>query len=128
MKSKLQNEIKQVLDDIRGQTSELDSGNIPIPPDAMCRFLIAGEDHRFKFHPGVDPIAIGRSIWKNLFSGANQGGSTIAMQLVRTYPKVQIFTVEDYFAGLRPDISATLKRAKRMKKSNQRQEKLDFEK
>ena len=75
MKSKFQNEIRQVLDDIRGKTSEMNSGNIPIPPDVMCRFLIAGEDHRFWYHPAVDPIAIGRSICKNLFSGANQGGS-----------------------------------------------------
>ncbi len=37
----------------------------------------------------------------------------------RTYPKVQIFTVEDYFAGKRPDLpdtSDTLKKAKRIQK------------
>jgi len=41
--------------------------------------------------------------------------------LERTYPKVQIFTVEDYFAGRRPDIpdvSATLKKAKRITKTS----------
>ena len=40
----------------------------------------------------------------------------------RTYPKIQIFTVEDYFAGRRPnlpDTSATLKKAKRIKKASE---------
>jgi hypothetical protein len=36
-----------------------------------------------------------------------------------TYPKIQIFTVEDYFDGKRPDLpdtSDTLKKAKRIEK------------
>ncbi len=58
--------------------------DIPIPSRLMCRYLIAGEDHRFQYHPGVDPIAICRAIWNTLFVRSLQGGSTIAMQLVRT--------------------------------------------
>ena len=50
----------------------------------MCRLLIAGEDHRFDGHPGVDAVALCRAVWKTYFRGTRQGGSTIAMQLVRT--------------------------------------------
>ncbi|MCY3673899.1 MAG: transglycosylase domain-containing protein [Rhodobacteraceae bacterium] len=50
----------------------------------MCSLLIAGEDHRFYNHPGVDVVAICRAIWSTYFLGTRQGGSTIAMQLVRT--------------------------------------------
>ena len=50
----------------------------------MCESLILGEDRRFHFHPGVDPVALCRATWKTFFCGARQGASTIAMQLVRT--------------------------------------------
>lgn len=46
--------------------------------------LIAAEDHRYGCHPGVDPIAICRATWHSLVCGKIEGGSTIAMQLVRT--------------------------------------------
>ena len=64
--------------------SEIDASNSPKPTHQMCRFLVAGEDHRFHHHPGVDPIALCRAIWKTIFCGSRQGGSTIAMQFVRT--------------------------------------------
>ena len=44
--------------------------------------VIAVEDRRFAFHPGVDPIAIARALRSNL-SGRRQGASTIAMQTIR---------------------------------------------
>lgn len=64
--------------------AEMDSSDSPQPNYQMCQFLVAGEDHRFHLHPGVDPIALCRAIWKTVFCGCRQGGSTIAMQLVRT--------------------------------------------
>lgn len=54
-----------------------------IPTREMCQLLVVGEDHRFRQHPGVDPIAVGRAVWMTVFRGKPQGGSTIAMQLVR---------------------------------------------
>ena len=45
--------------------------------------LIAAEDHRFYKHKGVDPIALCRALWRTIFCGKREGGSTIAMQLVR---------------------------------------------
>ncbi|MCK9337085.1 MAG: transglycosylase domain-containing protein [Arcobacteraceae bacterium] len=49
----------------------------------LLRLLITGEDHRFKFHSGVDVIALIRASWKTLILKQREGGSTIAMQLVR---------------------------------------------
>lgn len=54
------------------------------PSTQMCSLLILGEDHRFYRHPGFDPVALCRATWKTLACGQREGGSTIAMQLVRT--------------------------------------------
>lgn len=53
------------------------------PNPQMCRLLILGEDHRFRYHPGFDPIALCRAAWRTTLCGRKEGGSTIAMQLVR---------------------------------------------
>ncbi len=54
-----------------------------IDPEFQRR-LIAIEDARFWFHPGVDPIALMRATWSLARSGrVTQGGSTITMQLAR---------------------------------------------
>ena len=47
--------------------------------------VISVEDHRFYFHPGVDPIALTRAAFYNLRSDEGaQGGSTLTQQLART--------------------------------------------
>src|SRR5687767_9327739 len=46
--------------------------------------FVAVEDHRFFMHPGVDPIALGRAVFRNVTSSSVQGGSTITQQLART--------------------------------------------
>jgi len=47
--------------------------------------FVAVEDHRFFMHPGVDPIAVGRAVFRNVTtSGGLEGGSTITQQLART--------------------------------------------
>lgn len=45
--------------------------------------VIAAEDRRFRWFPGVDPIALARALVSDLTGGRTQGGSTIAMQVVR---------------------------------------------
>jgi penicillin-binding protein 1A len=55
-----------------------------IPADLQHAF-VAVEDHRFFTHPGVDPIALGRAVFRNLRSpGTVEGGSTLTQQLART--------------------------------------------
>ena len=64
--------------------SEILNTDLPRPTPRMCELLIVAEDHRFDRHPGVDPWALCRAAWKTYFCDSRQGGSTIAMQLVRT--------------------------------------------
>lgn len=59
-----------------------DSEKLDISP-TLVALLIVAEDHRFGRHPGVDPISLCRALWRTLICGKREGGSTIAMQLVR---------------------------------------------
>jgi penicillin-binding protein 1A len=53
-------------------------------PQSMKDAMVAVEDRRFYYHPGVDPIGITRSAWIRLRNGHfTQGGSTITQQLAR---------------------------------------------
>src|SRR5688500_342626 len=50
----------------------------PIMRDAM----VAVEDRRFRSHPGVDPVGIGRGLWISVRGGGRvRGVSTISQQL-----------------------------------------------
>jgi len=54
-----------------------------IPP-VMVDAMVAVEDRRFYYHPGVDPIGIARATYVNFSRGGNyQGASTITQQLAR---------------------------------------------
>ncbi len=59
----------------------------PPPEELPARYaeaLVAFEDQRFWWHPGVDPVAIGRALRTNLARGeVVSGASTITMQVVR---------------------------------------------
>jgi penicillin-binding protein 1B len=53
-------------------------------PSRLIDIVIAIEDRRFHSHLGIDPIAIGRALWRNLAKGdVVQGGSTITQQLAK---------------------------------------------
>jgi len=53
-------------------------------PEVLEQAILAKEDSRFYWHPGVDPLAVVRSIGINVFSGRVQtGASTITQQLAR---------------------------------------------
>lgn len=55
-----------------------------IPVDLQHAF-VAVEDHRFFKHMGIDPIALGRAVYRDVRSGgAVEGGSTLTQQLART--------------------------------------------
>lgn len=59
----------------------------PVRLEDMGRWLpmaiVAIEDERFRWHPGVDPRSVGRAAWVNLRSGrVREGASTITMQVV----------------------------------------------
>jgi 1A family penicillin-binding protein len=47
--------------------------------------VIAVEDRRFYYHPGVDMVGIARAVWHDVRDGgAVEGGSTLTQQLART--------------------------------------------
>ena len=66
----------------------LDEQRHDVPIAAISTHLqnafVAVEDHRFFLHPGVDPIALGRAVVRNVSSTSVEGGSTITQQLART--------------------------------------------
>ena len=64
-----------------------DRQDVPLAqiPEHLQHAFIAVEDHRFFRHPGVDALALGRAVVRNLTSpGTVEGGSTLTQQLART--------------------------------------------
>ena len=53
-------------------------------PGKFIKCITTFEDKRFYYHPGVDPLAMGRAVTKNIKNkGVVQGGSTLTMQVIR---------------------------------------------
>lgn len=53
-------------------------------PEKFAKCISTFEDKRFNYHPGIDPIAMGRAIWQNLRGRkVVSGGSTLTMQVIR---------------------------------------------
>ncbi|MBI1767718.1 MAG: penicillin-binding protein 1C [Bacteroidetes bacterium] len=53
-------------------------------PDKFRDAVVLFEDKRFFYHPGIDPMSLGRAIRQNISSGKIvSGGSTISMQVIR---------------------------------------------
>jgi penicillin-binding protein 1C len=53
------------------------------PPDRVVQLTLALEDRRFRWHPGVDPVAVARAAWQHLTGRGSSGASTLAMQVAR---------------------------------------------
>ncbi|MHB8809595.1 MAG: penicillin-binding protein 1B [Desulfobulbaceae bacterium] len=55
-------------------------------PDQLVQTLLAVEDRHFFSHHGLDPRGILRALWVNVRAGAaEQGGSTLTQQLVKSF-------------------------------------------
>lgn len=52
-------------------------------PQVLLEALVAAEDHRFRSHPGVDPVATTRALYGIATKRRLGGGSTIEQQLFR---------------------------------------------
>ena len=73
--------------------------------------IVAIEDRRFYYHPGLDPIGIARAVVRDLKAGATvEGGSTLTQQLARTLflSNVQTFGRKAKEAGIAMLIEAQL--------------------
>ncbi len=63
-------------------------------PERFARCAVLFEDRRFRWHPGVDPLAVARALVQNLRAGrVVSGGSTLTMQVVRLARKGRPRTV-----------------------------------
>ncbi|GAA4093036.1 hypothetical protein GCM10022414_15910 [Zhongshania borealis] len=60
----------------------VDQKSIEIP-EFYTEYLVVAEDHRSRFHCGIDQVGILRAIYKRLFTVEIQGASTIEQQFVR---------------------------------------------
>ncbi len=54
-------------------------------PAQLKNAIVAIEDERFYSHNGVDPKGLARALLSNVTGGVQQGGSTITMQVARTF-------------------------------------------
>ena len=53
-------------------------------PDHVAFAVIATEDRRYNYHPGLDPIGLTRALYKNWRAGhVREGGSTLPQQLAK---------------------------------------------
>jgi len=75
-------------------------------PAHLINAFIAGEDARFRVHPGVDYQGISRAIWTLVKTGEKSiGGSTITQQLARNF----FLTVEKTYTRKIKEIFLALK-------------------
>ena len=83
--------LTETIDAIRA-----DSDYTPLSelPQLYLDAVVAVEDHRFAWHPGIDPIALLRAALHDLATGSlDQGGSTITQQTAKNL----FFTQEKRF-------------------------------
>jgi len=67
-------------------------------PAKFAAALIEFEDKRFRSHPGVDVLSMGRALRQNISAGkVVSGGSTISMQVIRLSRKGKSRTVVEKF-------------------------------
>jgi len=60
----------------------------------FLELLLAYEDKRFRTHPGVDPLALGRAFTQLIIHGRIvSGASTITMQVARLLERPEVVTV-----------------------------------
>lgn len=75
-------------------------------PQHLVNAFIAGEDARFRVHPGVDYQGISRAVWTLATTGEKSiGGSTITQQLARNF----FLTLEKTFTRKFKEIFLALK-------------------
>jgi len=75
-------------------------------PAQLTSAFIAGEDARFRVHPGVDYQGISRAVWTLVTTGEKSvGGSTITQQLARNF----FLTLEKTFTRKIKEIFLALK-------------------
>ena len=74
----------------------------------LRKTIVAKEDKYFYYHPGINPVAVGRAFFKNIFrSKRTSGASTITMQVAKALePRKRTMTAKciDMFRAFTPSI------------------------
>jgi penicillin-binding protein 1C len=82
-------------------------------PEKFKTCLIQFEDRYFRFHPGINPVAIGRALVQNIKAGkVVSGGSTISMQVARIAGKGKKRTITNKIIEIFSAIKLELLRSK----------------
>jgi penicillin-binding protein 1C len=80
----------------------------------MEKAILAKEDRWFYYHPGVNPLAVGRALVRNMVAGRRtSGASTITMQVARLlHPKPRTFSnkIAEMFRALQLEYRFSKKR------------------
>ena len=106
----LQTPLRVYTSDSRLISVFVEKRRIPVQIEEMPLYLtnafIAGEDARFRIHPGVDYQGITRAVWTLMTTGEKSvGGSTITQQLARnfflTLEKTYTRKIKEIFLALR---------------------------
>jgi len=74
--------MRDLINDISSVLNLIDRCDLDLP-DVFINALVSAEDRRFLFHPGVDPVAICRALYKTCSLKRLEGASTIEAQLFR---------------------------------------------
>jgi penicillin-binding protein 1C len=73
--------LSEIRSDLGTRGERLDASALP---PALVNATLAAEDARFRSHIGVDPLAVARAAWRNLWAARiTQGGSTITQQVAK---------------------------------------------
>lgn len=79
-----------------------------IPKEKISQHVIdatlVAEDKRFYSHPGIDPFAIVRALYENIFLSVRTGGSSLTQQVIRTvyhHPRSLGYKIEEAWYALR---------------------------
>lgn len=84
--------IEERVDEIRGREHFTKYSELP---EFYINAVISVEDHRFRKHFGIDPIALCRAVWTDLRAMSFvEGGSTITQQLAKNLLFTREKTIE----------------------------------
>ena len=73
--------LTEIRSDLGTRGERLEAGALP---PALVNATLAAEDARFGSHIGIDPAAVARAAWRNLWAArVTQGGSTITQQVAK---------------------------------------------
>ncbi len=78
-------------------------------PTKFRQAILAFEDERFAWHPGVDPVALARAVYLNVTRGeVVSGASTLTMQVVRLSrnhpPRTYVEKLTEMFRAVRLEV------------------------